>query len=41
LRLDGGRLFGGQFGFWARKTRIGERIARRVFAPEFPEVPKK
>jgi hypothetical protein len=29
LRLDRGRLFGGQFGFWARKTRSGERIAQR------------
>jgi hypothetical protein len=44
LRWDGLRLFGGQHGFWAGKTRIGESIAQRsrtVFAPEFPEVSKR
>ncbi len=29
LRLDGGRLFGGQLGFWAGKRRIRESIAQR------------
>jgi hypothetical protein len=24
LRLDGGRFFGGQLGFWAGKTRTGK-----------------
>jgi hypothetical protein len=29
LRFGCGRLFGGQLGFWAGKTRIGESIAQR------------
>src|SRR5271154_4811836 len=29
LGFDGVRLFGGQHGFWAGKTRVGESIAQR------------